>query len=279
MAADITRALHRSWYYDPNTIQVSAQGGKIKLTGNVTSWNARDLAGTTAWSAPARRGKRHTRRVLMKIPAGSGSRAGGDVPRPTLLVDRPARRQRRLPRFPMTPISNAPMDRRSSKSGVDDQAAKTYLVGGGIASMSAGGVPDPRRRRDRCNITILEESGIVGGSLDGSGSAEKGYVLRGGRMFESKYVCTFELFSSIPTLAGGQTLTQEILAWNETMKTSSKSRLMVHGRREDAPKLGLSERQILTIERLALEPEAALGRSRIVDQFDPAFFKTDFWLM
>jgi osmotically-inducible protein OsmY len=52
VAADITRALHRSWYYDSNTIQVSAQGGKIKLTGNVTSWNARDLAGTTAWSAP-----------------------------------------------------------------------------------------------------------------------------------------------------------------------------------------------------------------------------------
>jgi oleate hydratase len=179
----------------------------------------------------------------------------------------------------MTPISNAPMDRRSSKSGVDDQAAKTYLVGGGIASMSAAAFLIRDGDVIGRNITILEESGIVGGSLDGSGSAEKGYVLRGGRMFESKYVCTFELFSSIPTLAGGQTLTQEILAWNETMKTSSKSRLMVHGRREDAPKLGLSERQILTIERLALEPEAALGRSRIVDQFDPAFFKTDFWLM
>jgi osmotically-inducible protein OsmY len=49
---EITRALHRSWYYDPNTIKVSAQGGKIKLTGNVTTWNARDLAGTTAWSSP-----------------------------------------------------------------------------------------------------------------------------------------------------------------------------------------------------------------------------------
>jgi osmotically-inducible protein OsmY len=52
VAAEITLALHRSWYYDPNTIKVSAEGGKIKLTGNVTSWNARDLAGTTAWSSP-----------------------------------------------------------------------------------------------------------------------------------------------------------------------------------------------------------------------------------
>ena len=49
---NITRALHRSWFYDPNTIKVSTQGGKIKLTGQVTTWNARDLAGMTAWSAP-----------------------------------------------------------------------------------------------------------------------------------------------------------------------------------------------------------------------------------
>jgi len=49
---NITRALHRSWFYDPNTIKVSTQGGKIKLTGRVTTWNARELAGKTAWSAP-----------------------------------------------------------------------------------------------------------------------------------------------------------------------------------------------------------------------------------
>jgi osmotically-inducible protein OsmY len=30
----ITPALHRTWLYDPNTITVSAQGGKIKLTGH-----------------------------------------------------------------------------------------------------------------------------------------------------------------------------------------------------------------------------------------------------
>jgi len=81
VAADITRALHRSWYYDSNTIRVSAQGGKIKLTGNVTTWNARDLAGTAAWAAPGGlRRERHTRPVLIgesrtapKIGVGSGA--------------------------------------------------------------------------------------------------------------------------------------------------------------------------------------------------------------
>ena len=52
VAESIVKALHRSWYYDANTIKVNADGGAITLTGTVTTWNARDLAGTTAWSAP-----------------------------------------------------------------------------------------------------------------------------------------------------------------------------------------------------------------------------------
>jgi oleate hydratase len=98
-------------------------------------------------------------------------------------------------------------------------------------------------------------------------------------MLESQYLCTFDLFASIPTLDESRTVTQETLAWNETMKTSSKSRLVRDGKRQTAPRFGLSEAHILTIERLALEPEGMLGRTMIADQFDPAFFKTDFWFM
>ena len=49
---DIEHALKRSWYYDPDTIQVATQGGKITLSGKVSTWNARQMAGATAWSAP-----------------------------------------------------------------------------------------------------------------------------------------------------------------------------------------------------------------------------------
>lgn len=156
--------------------------------------------------------------------------------------------------------------------------SKFYLVGGGIASLAAaflirdGDVPGR-------NITILEALGVAGGSLDAAGSAQDGYVLRGGRMLESKYVCTLDLFSSIPTLDDSKTVTQEIFDWNETMKTSSKSRLVRDGHRIDRPEFGLAEKHILTLERLAIEPEHMLGRSLIADHFDPAFFKTNFWLM
>jgi oleate hydratase len=161
----------------------------------------------------------------------------------------------------------------------DRSATKVYLVGGGIASLAAAAFMIRDGDVLGHNIIILEELDKIGGSLDGSGSPQNGYVLRGGRMLESKYLCTYELFSSIPTLDESRTVTQEIFEWNETMKTSSKSRLVRDGRRQTAPEFGLSESQILTIERLALEPEGMLGRSSIADQFDPTFFKTNFWLM
>ena len=161
----------------------------------------------------------------------------------------------------------------------DRDFAKIYLVGGGIASMAAAAFLIRDGDVAGHNITILEELDRVGGSLDGAGSPQAGYVLRGGRMLESKYLCTFGLFSSITTLDGRETVTQETFAWNETMKTSSRSRLVRDGRRQTAPKFGLSERHILAIELLALEPEAMLGRQVITDRFDPSFFKTDFWFM
>ncbi len=51
LSGDITRALHRSWF-DPSNVKVTADGGKVKLSGSVHSWSERSLAGSTAWAAP-----------------------------------------------------------------------------------------------------------------------------------------------------------------------------------------------------------------------------------
>jgi oleate hydratase len=89
----------------------------------------------------------------------------------------------------------------------DRSTAKVYLVGGGIASLAAatfmirdGDVPGH-------NISILEELDKLCGSLDSSGSSQNGYVLRGGRMLESKYLCTYELLSSLYTIDAGLMVT------------------------------------------------------------------------
>ncbi|NPT56150.1 oleate hydratase [Paraburkholderia sp. 5N] len=157
--------------------------------------------------------------------------------------------------------------------------AKFYLVGGGIASLAAAAFLIRDGHVRGCDITILEALDKPGGSLDGSGSAESGYVVRGGRMLESKYLCTYDLFSSIPALNGSKSVTQEIFDWNETIRTSSRSRLLRNGKREDSPAYGLDEHHLLTLGRLSIEPEIMLGNSRISDHFDSSFFETNFWLM
>jgi osmotically-inducible protein OsmY len=49
---DITHALHRSWFFDPEYVHVRAEGGKVVLTGTVHSLDERQVAVRTAWSAP-----------------------------------------------------------------------------------------------------------------------------------------------------------------------------------------------------------------------------------
>ena len=160
-----------------------------------------------------------------------------------------------------------------------NEGTKVYLVGGGIASLAAAAFLIRDAGLPGRNITILEQCERLGGSLDGGGSPQEGYVIRGERILENKYVCTYDLFSSIPSLSGGKTVTQEIFGWNQVIRHSSKSRLVRDGHRIDAPGYGLTAKQILTLERLAAEPEEKLGATSLSDQFDPSFFETNFWIM
>ena len=74
---------------------------------------------------------------------------------------------------------------------------KAYFVGSGIASLAGAAFLIRDGLLPGEAIDIFEELKITGGSLDGAGSAEIGYVVRGGRMIEEHYVCTYDLFASI----------------------------------------------------------------------------------
>ncbi len=49
---DIQVALHRSIFFQPENVHVTAKDGRVKLTGTVSSWNDRRTAEWTAWAAP-----------------------------------------------------------------------------------------------------------------------------------------------------------------------------------------------------------------------------------
>jgi oleate hydratase len=159
--------------------------------------------------------------------------------------------------------------------------ASHHIVGGGIAGLSTAvflirdaGVPGQ-------SVHVYEQLDITGGSLDGSGDSTNGYLIRGGRMFEEHFACTFDLLSSIPS-ADDPTLsvTDDIFAFNRIVPGSSNCRIVRDGRpAEDRYELTLRPRHILDINRLILHSERDLGDQLIEDWFQPSFFETNFWLM
>jgi osmotically-inducible protein OsmY len=50
--SDIMHALHRSWFFDRETVAVTADDGKVRLSGAVQTPHDRQLAAATAWAAP-----------------------------------------------------------------------------------------------------------------------------------------------------------------------------------------------------------------------------------
>jgi osmotically-inducible protein OsmY len=46
---DVTHVLGHSWFFDPQTITVVVDGGKVTLTGTVRSQRERRMAAAAAW--------------------------------------------------------------------------------------------------------------------------------------------------------------------------------------------------------------------------------------
>ena len=82
--------------------------------------------------------------------------------------------------------------------GVDEKSA--YLIGGGIASLSAAGFLIRDGQMDGKRITIYEASNICGGCLDGIEDPKEGFLFRGEREMEDHYECLWDLMRSIPSL-------------------------------------------------------------------------------
>jgi oleate hydratase len=156
-----------------------------------------------------------------------------------------------------------------------------YMVGGGIAALSAAVLlaRDAGIAGDR--ITILEHQDVVGGSLDGAGDAETGYLTRGGRMFEPQFACTLNLLGSIPSPDDPAiSICDDILAFNRMVPGRSECRLVREGRKaEDRFSLGLRTEDIVALNRLLLTSEAHLDGRKIEDWFSPFFFGNNFWIM
>jgi len=156
---------------------------------------------------------------------------------------------------------------------------KAYIIGGGIAGLSAATflIKDAGIKGE--NIFIFDQSSESGGSFSIQGSAEHGYSCRGYRMFEeSIYLSTYDLLSKIPSLTNPQkTLKDEFFEFNQKVKVYAKARLVKNGEVINAHHLELNWRDRFNLIKLLLLPEKIFGTSEIKDYFTPSFFETNFW--
>ncbi|HKK30703.1 MAG TPA: oleate hydratase [Alphaproteobacteria bacterium] len=165
-------------------------------------------------------------------------------------------------------------------AGTELGGGRHYIVGGGIAGLATAvflvrdaGVSAP-------DILILEAAETAGGSLDGCGDADTGYLTRGGRMFESNFACTFDLLASIPLPDDPKrSVKDDIDAFNREVRNSSRCRLIRNGQRVEAPPLSLGVRGTMDLLRLVARSESRLEGQTIESCFGPAFFASNFWLM
>ena len=88
--------------------------------------------------------------------------------------------------------------RPKKPAGVEKKRA--YIVGGGLAGLSAAVFLVRDAQMPGENIHILEELPVAGGSLDGALKPGLGYVVRGGREMEDHFECMWDMYSSIPSL-------------------------------------------------------------------------------
>lgn len=169
--------------------------------------------------------------------------------------------------------------RPQKPEGVDRKSA--YIVGSGLAGLSAACflVRDGQMKGER--IHILEEMELPGGACDGIYRDDVGFVIRGGREMENHFECLWDLFHSIPSLeTEGASVLDEYYWLNKKDPNYSLMRATVN-RGEDAHtdgKFALSDNASLSLMKLFMTPDEQLYDLKITDVLHPEFFESNFWL-
>ena len=163
--------------------------------------------------------------------------------------------------------------------GVDAKSA--YLIGSGLAALSAACflVRDGQMKGE--HVHILEKEPIPGGACDGYKYQDIGYVMRGGREMDNHFECMWDLFRSIPSIEDeNYTVLDEYYWLNKADPNYSLCRATVN-RGQDAHtdgKFGLSDKGAMEILQLFMTPDEKLYDKKITDFFDDEVLNTNFWM-
>ena len=162
------------------------------------------------------------------------------------------------------------------------EGRKAWIVGSGVAGLAAAFYMLRDGRMKGEDITILDTMNIEGGSLDGAGNAEDGYIIRGGREMNWNYDNFWDVFQDVPALELPEpySVLDEYRLVNDNDPNWSKARLMhKQGEIRDFSTLGLSRAHQWEIVKLLLKRKEDLDDITIEDYFSESFLQTNFWYL
>ena len=163
-------------------------------------------------------------------------------------------------------------------SGVENR--KATIVGSGIAGLAAAFYLIRDGHMPGGNITILDSVDVAGGSLDGAGDADSGYLIRGGREMCFTYDNFWDVFQDVPAVEMGEgySVLDEYRRLNDSDPTYSKARLMHRqGEIKDFSTFGLSRSQQWELTRLLFTRKEDLDDVTVEQYFSEGFLETNFW--
>lgn len=158
--------------------------------------------------------------------------------------------------------------------------SKVYIVGSGIAGLATAYYFIRDGHIPASQITFLEQLDVTGGSLDGSGNAKDGFIIRGGREMDFTYENFWDMFQDIPALELPEpySVLDEYRLINDNDANYSKARLLhKQGKIKDFSKLGLNKRDQLALTKLLLKNKDELDDLTIEDYFSQSFLDSNFW--
>ena len=158
--------------------------------------------------------------------------------------------------------------------GIEER--KAYIVGGGIAGLSAAAFLVRDAQMPGKNITVYDQLPVFGGSMDAAGSAANGYVSRGERELEPYMECLWDLFGSLPSLyEEGRTVLDETRECNKNWEIDSQHRLWEQGfQPHDESTMDVTPEIQEQMIKMMLTEEDQLEDVTIEQWFSPAFFQS-----
>nr|WP_276926019.1 oleate hydratase [Faecalibaculum rodentium] len=163
----------------------------------------------------------------------------------------------------------------------DIEQKHAYIMGSGLAGLSAAFFLVRDAKMPGENIHILEKDPIPGGAMDGWQYPLLGYTMRGGREMDNHFEVMWDILRDVPSIENADYSVLDEYYWlNKDDPNYSLCRVTEH-QGQDAhtdKKFAVSDKAQEQILKLYLTPEKDLENKTIEDVFDDEVLDSNFWL-